>query len=84
MSVIVNTNLVYLLQPFNNSNLKRIVKRSKIYFMDTGLACYLSYVNNSNSLERSNLSGAFFETYVVGQIIRSYANNGKNYKTRFY
>lgn len=42
LSILVSTGLVYLLQPYSNNNVSRIVKRPKIYFMDTGLACFLA------------------------------------------
>lgn len=42
LSLLVTSGLVYLLQPYSGNTIKRIVKRPKLYFMDTGLACYLS------------------------------------------
>lgn len=41
MSILKNTFLVYLLQPYTNNAVGRVIKRPKIYFMDTGLACYM-------------------------------------------
>ena len=36
LSILVSSGLVYLLQPYSGNNIKRIVKRPKLYFMDTG------------------------------------------------
>ena len=65
LSILVNTGLVVLLEPFSNNVIKRTIKRPKIYFMDTGLACYLAKYPSSDILEVSSYSGHIFETYVV-------------------
>ncbi len=84
LSILKNTNLVYMLNSYSNNNIKKIVKRPKLYFMDTGLACYLTGYFNATTLERSAYAGAIFETYVITEIIKSYANNGKSPKQRLY
>lgn len=83
LSVLVAGNIVYLLEPYNeNSTLKRVVKRPKIYFSDTGLAAYLARLSNKDVLKNSIFSGRFVETFIVNEIIKSYKNNNK--KTNFY
>lgn len=82
LSVIVSSGLVYLLNPYAGNVIKRIVKRPKLYFMDTGLACYLSLWNNPKALELSAMAGAMFETYVVSEIIKGYANHGIDVRSR--
>ncbi len=84
ISILKNTNLIYLLQAYSNNNIQKAIKRPKIYFMDTGLACYLTGYINSETLEKSAYNGAIFETYIMSEIIKSYANNGKNPRTRLY
>lgn len=84
LSILVNTGLVYLLQPYSNNNIARIVKKPKIYFMDTGLACYLAGYLDAVTLERSAFNGAIFETYVITEIIKSYTNQGMNAKKYLY
>ena len=71
-----------LLAPYSGNTIKRIVKRPKLYFMDTGLACYLSMWNNARALELSAMAGAMFENYVISEIIKSYANNGIDTRSR--
>ena len=75
-SILVNTGIVMLLQPYYNNNLSRIIKSPKLYMTDTGLACYLTGYMDATVLERSMYNGAIFETYVVNEIVRSYANQG--------
>lgn len=83
ISILSSSGIVFLLQPFSGNTVKRIVKRPKLYFMDTGLACYLSLWNNPRALEMSAMAGAFFENYVVSEIIKSYANDGIDVRSRF-
>ncbi len=78
LSILSNTGLIYLLQPYHNNTVSRIIKRPKIYFMDTGLACYLSGYVDANILEKSAYNGQIFETYIVSEIIKSYTNKGLN------
>lgn len=82
LSLLVTSGLVYLLQPYSGNTIKRIVKRPKLYFMDTGLACYLSLWNDPRVLERSAMAGAMFETYVVSEIIKQYSNEGIDVRSR--
>ena len=84
LSILVNTGLVYLLQPYSNNNIARIVKKPKIYFMDTGLACYLTGYIDSITLEKSAYNGAIFETFVITEIIKSFTNNGIDPRKHLY
>ena len=84
LSILKNTGIVYLLQPYSNNNVARIVKKPKVYFMDTGLACYLAGYMDSKTLEKSAYNGAIFETYVISEIIKSYINNGLDAKKYLY
>ena len=84
LSILVNSGLVFLLEPYSTNIIKRVVKRPKLYFMDTGLACYLTKYPNAEILENSAYSGHIFETYVIAEIIKSYANNGLNAKRYLY
>lgn len=84
ISILKNTNLIYMLQAYSNNNVQKAIKRPKIYFMDTGLACYLTGYINGTTLERSAYNGAIFETYIISEIIKSYTNNGIDPRTRLY
>lgn len=84
ISVLESSGILYLLNSYSNNDLKRIIKRPKIYFMDTGLACYLARYMDPRTLEVSAFSGAIFETYVVTEIIKTYVNEGLNPKLYLY
>ncbi len=76
LSILVSSNIVYLLQPYYNNRTKRAVKTPKLYFLDTGLAAYLTKWNTPEVLEAGAMAGAFFETFVVAEILKSYYNAG--------
>ena len=82
LSIMISSGIVVLLQAYSGNTIKRIVKRPKLYFMDTGLACYLSLWNNARTLELSAMSGAMFENYVISEIIKGYSNSGIDIKSR--
>lgn len=84
LSVLETSGLIYLLPPYFNNLNKRIVKAPKLYFLDTGLAAYLTRWPDSESLQSGNLSGAIFETWVVSEILKSYWHNGKEAPLYFY
>ena len=84
LSVLKTSGLVYLLQPYFKNITKRLTKHPKLYFMDTGLASYLAGWTTPKSLETGISSGAFFETFVITEIIKSYCHNGKNPQLSFY
>ncbi len=80
ISILERTGIVYLLQPYSNSALKRAIKSPKIYFRDTGLACYLTRWLTADTLKVSAVAGNMFETFVVSEILKSYSNEGKDYQ----
>ena len=80
ISILERTGVVYLLQPYSASALSRAIKAPKIYFKDTGLACYLTRWLTADALKNSAVAGNMFETYVVSEIIKSFSNEGIDYR----
>ena len=77
ISVLVKTAIIYLVEPYNESSIvKRVVKRPKMYFFDTGLAAYLCGIDSAETLQKSFLKGRFFETFVFNEIRKSFINFG--------
>lgn len=76
LSILISSNIVYLLQPYYTNITKRAVKTPKLYFLDTGLAAYLTKWNTPEVLEAGAMAGAFFETFVVAEVLKSYYNGG--------
>jgi predicted AAA+ superfamily ATPase len=84
LSVMVSSGLVLLIQPYFNNALKRTIKAPRMYFADTGLCAHLLAMPSAKTLERSFMSAAFFETWVVSEVYKSYINNGKRPSLYFY
>ena len=84
ISVLLSSGIIILLQPYFNNALKRVVKSPKLYFMDTGLLCYLRGIDNAESLEKIADSGDFFENYIVSEIYKSFSNAGKRPPLYYY
>ena len=76
MSILKTSGIIYLLEPYMANASKRIIKAPKLYFMDTGLCSYLCKWPTAEMLQDGVMSGAFFETYVVSEIIKSFYNSG--------
>lgn len=76
LSILIASGLVYLLAPYHNNITKRTVKTPKLYFLDTGLAAYLTRWNTPDVLKNGAMAGAFFETFVIGEIVKGYGNAG--------
>jgi predicted AAA+ superfamily ATPase len=84
LDILLRPGLAYLLPPHEASNNKRLVKTPKLYFLDTGLACYLAGLDSPEALEASYLSGAMLETHVLCELLKSFWHNGKDPIISFY
>lgn len=85
VSVLMAGDVIHLLESYNDrSIMKRVLKRPKMYFWDTGLACYLAKILDVESLRLSYLNGPMVETYIVNEIVKSYRNNGKEIPFYYY
>lgn len=84
LSILVSSGLVALVPPFSNNALRRVIKAPRMYFLDTGLCSHIMRWPSAEVLERSAMDGAFFETWVVSEIFKSYINNGKRPPLYFY
>ena len=79
ISILVRSNIIYLLQPYCNSHLNRAIKSPKIYFRDTGLACYLMRWLTPETAKNGYMAGNLFETFVINELIKSFSNAGEKY-----
>jgi len=77
LSILKSSGIVYLLKPYSNNAIKRTVKTPKLYFLDTGLAAYLTRWMTADTLRIGAMNGRFFESFVVAEILKSYTNAGK-------
>ena len=73
LNLLRSLGIVYLVQPYLNNEIKRLVKSPKLYFYDTGLAAYLSLWPSSETLRVGNMCGAYFENFALNQIVKKFA-----------
>lgn len=84
VTILERSGVIFILRPYFSNITKRLVKTSKVYFMDTGLAAYLCRWPSAATLENGAMDGAFFETYVVTEIVKSYYNAGRPVDLFYY
>ncbi len=84
VTILERSGIIYILRPYYSNISKRLVKTPKCYFTDTGLAAYLTSWPTAETLMNGNAAGAFFETYVVGEILKSWCNSGKEPPLFYY
>ncbi|MBP5609790.1 MAG: ATP-binding protein [Clostridia bacterium] len=73
LGVLRGLNVVYLLEPYANNELKRLSKTPKLYFCDTGLCAFLSRWLTAETLGNGAAAGAYYENYVVMELVKNYA-----------
>ena len=84
VSMLQTSGLIFILQPYHNNINSRVIKTPKVYFMDTGLVCYLTGWNAPQTLENCAMSGELLETYVISEIVKSWWHNGKQPNIYYY
>lgn len=84
ISVLVASGQVHLLQPYHTNVTRRLCKTPKLYFLDTGLAAYLTEWRTPETLGAGAMSGAIFETAVVTEILKSWWHQGLEPPAYFY
>lgn len=84
VSILERSGIIYILRPYASNISKRLVKTPKCYFIDTGLASYLTSWPSADTLMNGPSAGEFLETYVVGEIIKGYLNTGVEPNLYYY
>lgn len=76
ISILEASNIVYTLNPYYENFGKRIIKSPKIYWLDSGLVCYLTGMYNKEHIQNGMMSGALFENLVISETLKFLNNNG--------
>ena len=76
LSVLKASFVVFELPPFFENIRKRVVKSSKIYFTDIGLAASLLGIHAAEQASRDPLRGYLYENLVIADIFKSALNKG--------
>jgi len=77
VSILEASGQIMLVKPFYINRGKRIVKSPKLYFLDTGILCYLAGINSATQVFKGYMAGQMLETIVLGEIVRNSYNQGK-------
>lgn len=84
LQLLSGLGIIYLLQPYFNNELKRLVKSPKLYFCDTGLCAFLSFWPTPETLMAGAASGHYYENYVLMELIRNFSASPKKAEFSYY
>ena len=82
ISILETSGIIKIIHPYASNISDRVIKTPKLYFMDTGFCAYLCKWPNARMLEDCAMAGAFFETFVVSEVLKNFYNHNvdaKNY-----
>lgn len=82
LGVLESSYIIYLLPPFHNNFNKRVLKTSKLYFYDTGVASFLLGIRNSIDLKNHFARGALYENFIITELMKNCFN--KRVQPEFY
>ena len=84
LSVLESSFIVTLLRPHHRNFGKRLIKSPKLYFLDTGLLCYLLQIRSPEELVHRAERGAVFESFVVSELYKNFAHRGEQASLSFW
>ncbi len=77
ISILEASFLVMLLRPHHANFNKRLVKSPKLYFLDTGLLCYLLRIRKVEDLLIHPARGSIFESFVISELHKRLLNRAE-------
>ena len=84
LSILEASYVITLLHPYSGNATKRLIKSPKLYFCDTGLACYLLDIESPTQLSHDKMRGHLFENLIVMEALKARFNRGKRSNLYFY
>ncbi|MEZ4221523.1 MAG: ATP-binding protein [Polyangiaceae bacterium] len=84
LSVLEDSFLIALVQPEHANRSKRLIKSPKLYFLDAGLAAYLSGWRDAEALRLGPQAGAIFETHIFSELVKQFEHRAKRLDVRFW
>ena len=84
LSILESSYILYRLQPYHRNFNKRLVKSSKLYFYDTGVACSLLGIREENQVHLHYMKGSLFENLILNEFIKRNFNRGENRQPYFW
>jgi hypothetical protein len=77
LSILEASFLVLILRPHHRNFSKRLIKTPKLYFLDSGLLCYLLRIRSPEDLRLHAQRGSIFESFVVSELLKNYLHRGE-------
>ena len=77
LSLLQASYIIFLLQPHFKNFSKRLVKTPKLYFYDTGIACFLLEIESAKQVATHYLRGGLFECYSISELMKLRFNEGR-------
>ena len=84
ISVLEASFIVYRLKPYYKNYNKRLVKKPKLYFTDTGLVCSLLGIKKKEELDYHFLKGGIFETFIINEVLKANYNIGERFEIFYW
>ncbi|MCM8762904.1 MAG: ATP-binding protein [Candidatus Omnitrophica bacterium] len=84
INILEITGAIIVVPPFYENFGKRLIKSPKIYFMDSGLSCYLLGIETENALRKSAFLGQVFEGFVASEIVKHQENSGRRRQIYYF
>jgi len=84
LSMLETSGHIYLLKPYYKNISKRLIKAPKLYFLDTGLVCYLTGWKSAETALKGAMAGPLFETFILSEIIKGFWNHGQEASLWYY
>ena len=84
ISVLLTSYQIVVLPPYHANLGKRLVKRPKVYFTDTGTLCYLVGLREPLHAMQGPMASAIMETAVVAELTKAYLHSGDEPRLAFW
>lgn len=84
LNILEISGQIIVVPPFYENFGKRLIKSPKIYFIDSGLVCYLLGIETEKALQRSTFLGPVFEGFAASEIIKHQLNTGKRKEIYYF
>ena len=84
ISILETSGIIYLLYPYHANIRTRLTKSPKVYFIDTGLVCYMNHITEKSQLFGNTALGYLFENYCIMEIVKKYRNRGERERIFFF
>lgn len=76
--------IIFLVHPFFKNFNKRLIKMPKLYFYDTGVACSLLDIKNTDQLDFHYLKGSLFENLIILEVVKNRLNKALSATVYFF